>query len=190
MELRNLKEITRTDSPALTSIIDYWKDYDVHTVILSFAELKRRNYSINEKLIKRINDFCSSNNNLDIEAITSSVLQSMGYNNYEECYEKEIGFVKKSEKEQTGKIEIGYSQNDEVKNKNSSAKTALYILGGIVLIGGIGQFYGISELKKLQNSFLGDFVEQTISQKIQFGSLLSISGCILIVIGYFIKPNS
>ncbi len=70
-----------------------------------------------------------------------------------------------------------------------AAKTTLYILGGLVLIGGLGQFYGISQLRTLQDSLLGGMVEQMINQKIQFGSILTISGCILIAIGYFIKPK-
>jgi hypothetical protein len=71
-----------------------------------------------------------------------------------------------------------------------AAKTALYILGGLLLIPGLFQFYNASQLSAMENSFMGGMVKGIIEQKIQFGILLTISGCVLIAIGYFIKPNS
>ncbi len=70
-----------------------------------------------------------------------------------------------------------------------AAKTALYILGGLLLIPGLFQFYNISQLQSLPSSYLDQVVQQIIEQKTQFGMLLTIGGCILIAIGYFIKPT-
>jgi len=72
-----------------------------------------------------------------------------------------------------------------------AAKTALYILGGFLLIPGLFQFYNASQLRDLPDSiYLSSLlVEQIIDQKIQFGIILTISGSILILIGYLIKPS-
>lgn len=40
-------------------MIDYLKDYDPKTVVLAYAELKKRNYQIPEKLTKKLEQFCS-----------------------------------------------------------------------------------------------------------------------------------
>ena len=45
MEIRNLKEISKMDSPALSSLLDYWKDYETNSILFAYAELKRRKYT-------------------------------------------------------------------------------------------------------------------------------------------------
>jgi len=59
METRILKKISNMDTPALTGVIDYCKDYDPKTVLLAYTELKKRNYQIPEKLTKKLNEYCS-----------------------------------------------------------------------------------------------------------------------------------
>ncbi|QQR98611.1 MAG: hypothetical protein IPK18_03540 [Sphingobacteriales bacterium] len=71
-----------------------------------------------------------------------------------------------------------------------AAKTALYILGGLLLIPGLYQFYNISQLESLNTGFMGAIVDSVIEQKKQFGYMLTIGGSILIAIGYFIKPKN
>lgn len=70
-----------------------------------------------------------------------------------------------------------------------AAKTALYILGGFLIIPGLFQFYNAWQITALKNAWMGEIVKQLAEQKIQFGLLLTIGGCILIAIGYFIKPS-
>ena len=41
MEKRSIKEITNTDSLALTAIINYWNEWEPNTVLITYAELKR-----------------------------------------------------------------------------------------------------------------------------------------------------
>ena len=86
----SLIEITKTDSLALTSFIDNWKNNDKPTVLLAYAELKRRNYSLNDKSTKLLNEFCEKQNGEDIDTLLSKALIDIGYNSYDECYEKEI----------------------------------------------------------------------------------------------------
>jgi hypothetical protein len=54
--------------------------------------------------------------------LTSS-LKAIGYNTYEECYEKEIGEAKKVEKQQATKIEIGSSFSDNTEKKYPALRT-------------------------------------------------------------------
>ncbi len=141
MEKRILKEITKTDTPALTSIIDYWKDYDATTVLLAYAELKRRNYSLNNKLLirinERINEFCAKHNSTDIESMLSVALKEIGYNSYDECYEKEIGAVKNAEAERTNKIEIGSPSIDNDEKRYPALRTisGIYkVIGWLIVV--------------------------------------------------------
>ncbi|QLH34414.1 MAG: hypothetical protein HWD62_20245 [Cyclobacteriaceae bacterium] len=46
-----------------------------------------------------------------------------------------------------------------------AAKTALYILGGLLLIPGLYQFYNISQLESLNTGFMGAIVDSVIEQK-------------------------
>lgn len=187
-----LVEITKTDTPALTSIINYWKDYDTNSVLLAYAELKRRNYSFDEQLVKQINNFNTSKSDLDIDTLLSSALKNIGYDSYSECYEKEIASRKKIEVDQSEKIEIGYSQriNNSTNQNNSPAKTALYILGGLLLIPGLFQFYRVWELSAYKNSIIGAYAEITIQQKTSYGALLTIGGIILIIVGGFLRTDN
>ena len=64
----NLEEIKSLDSLALTTIIDYWKEYDVNTVLLAYLELKNQNFSSEVSLINKLNTFCANFNIVDINA--------------------------------------------------------------------------------------------------------------------------
>ncbi len=141
MKKGSLKEITKTDTPALTSIIDYWNNYDATTVLLAYAELKRRNYSLNNKLLirinERINEFCAKHNSTDIESMLSVALKEIGCNSYDECYEKEIGAVKNAEAERTNKIEIGSPSIDNDEKRYPALRTisGIYkVVGWLIIV--------------------------------------------------------
>lgn len=122
---RSLREIVGMDSPALTAVIDYWKDYDTSSPLLAYAELKRRNYSLDKKLLKRIEEFLVKNNSTDIESLLNNSLNESGYSSYEECLEKEIGFQKK-EVENITKINISSTSadtNNEYEKKYPALRT-------------------------------------------------------------------
>ena len=126
MKNRNLKEITQTDSHALTVIIGSWNVYDATTVLLAYAELKKRNYSLNTTLIKWLNEFCAKQNGADIDTLLASALKDIGYNSYDECYEKEIDAMQKAETEKgepEKAIKIGSSINDSSEKKYPALRT-------------------------------------------------------------------
>lgn len=89
MTSKNIKQIAKTDSPALMAILDYWKDYDTNTVLFAYGELKRRNDEIPDNLSKRIAAFCAKNNSSSIETLLHQLLKENGYSTFEELYSKE-----------------------------------------------------------------------------------------------------
>ena len=139
MKNRNLKEITQTDSHALTVIIGSWNVYDATTVLLAYAELKKRNYSLNTTLIKWLNEFCAKQNGADIDTLLASALKDIGYNSYDECYEKEIDAMQKAETEKgepEKAIKIGSSINDSSEKKYLALRTisGIYKIFGFLMI--------------------------------------------------------
>jgi len=138
MKKLSLQKITAHDSPALTSYIDYWKGYDANTVLLSYAELKRRNHRFSEKNINRLKEFCAKHNYADIDSLLSSSLKTIGYNSYAECYLKEIVAEKEAKTEQAVKIEIGSSINEDEETKYPALRSIsiiIKIFGWFVFIG-------------------------------------------------------
>jgi len=138
MKKISLKKITSEDSPALTSFIDYWVSYDTNTVLLSYAELKRRNHQFSEKHRSRLKEFCEKNNVEDIDSFLTSALLTIGYDNYKECYSKEIVAEKEAKTEQAVKIEIGSSINEDEGTKYPALRSIsiiIKIFGWFVIIG-------------------------------------------------------
>ncbi len=148
MKKLGLKEITAHDYPALTSYIDYWKGYDAHMILFSYAELKRRNHRFSEKNLNRLKEFCAKYNFTDIDSFLSSSLKTIGYNTYAECYEKEIVLEKEAKTEQAVKIEIGSSINEDEETKYPALRSIsgiFLVFGWFVIISTIILTYVLSE---------------------------------------------
>ncbi len=127
MKTLTLKQISNTDNPALTSVIDYWKDYDPKTVLRAYAEIKRRNNSVPERLTKRQNEFCVKYNYSNIDAFLNDYLKENGYNSYEEYFDKEVTLQKKTEAENILK-------NSDQSSNSYDKYPALRIISGIYKI--------------------------------------------------------
>jgi magnesium-transporting ATPase (P-type) len=136
MKKSSLKEITHTDSLALTAIINYWNEWEPNTVLITYAELKRRKFTIDNKLNKQIDDFCKKNNEADIDLLLTAALKEIGYESYQDCYEKEINSKKKEEAEKSNKIEIGSAEIVVPDKKYPALRTIseIYKIFGWVLI--------------------------------------------------------
>jgi len=78
MESLSLKEISTRDSLSLSSIIDYWKDYDPKSVLLAYAELLGRKFPIPSHLTNKQNEFCAKNNNTDMDTFLNTYLKENG----------------------------------------------------------------------------------------------------------------
>lgn len=90
MKSLTIKEITSMGQLALTDIIDYWKDYDQKSVLLDYAELKKRNYSFPERLIKRQYEFSTNNNYDKIDTFLDAYLKENGFNSINDLYIHQI----------------------------------------------------------------------------------------------------
>lgn len=84
------KQISSLDSPALTDVITNWKDYDAKTVLLSYAEMKRRNDFMSDRLFKDLQEFCVKNNQTNINDFLLLYLKENGSASYTEKVEKEL----------------------------------------------------------------------------------------------------
>ncbi len=104
MKVTSLQEISKMDSFALTSVLDYWKDYEHKSVLLAYAELKRRNYSIPSSLLNKQVQFSERNNGQNIEHLLGVTMKEMGFNSYDEYFYKE--FPKKALTEEQIKVEL------------------------------------------------------------------------------------
>lgn len=165
---RCLKEIIGMDSPALTAVIDYWKDYDISSPILAYAELKRRNYPLDKRLLKRIEEFLAKNNSTDIESLLESLLNEDGYSSYEEKLEKEMGHKKKVVKEKTN-IAPTMAASSYKERKYPALRTISYIyqvFGFIMMFAVIGSAVIL--------------VEESITS-----AILTLIGGVLIILGIF-----
>ena len=104
MKVTSLQEISKMDSFALTSVLDYWKDYEHKSVLLAYAELKRRNYSIPSSLLNKQVQCSERNNGQNIEHLLGVTMKEMGFNSYDEYFYKE--FPKKALTEEQIKVEL------------------------------------------------------------------------------------
>ncbi|HEY9170089.1 MAG TPA: hypothetical protein VIN72_11420 [Lutibacter sp.] len=89
MKNLTLERISKMDSPELSTVIEYWKDYNLKSVLLSYAELKKRDYDIPERLLKRQNEFCAKNNYDNIDTFLNDYLKENDNISNEESFVKE-----------------------------------------------------------------------------------------------------
>lgn len=71
-----------------------------------------------------------------------------------------------------------------------AAKTALYILGGLLIIPGLFQFVNVIQLQAYRNTFMGAAIDVAINQKIELGVILLLIGGLLIFCGLKIKTTA
>jgi hypothetical protein len=150
--MKNLKieELIKYDTPALTSIIEYWKDYETETILLSIAELNRRNYNFNEKLIIFQNDFCNKRNIETIENGLNLFLNSKGFNLYTDYYQECI----KPINENNSNFILAYPEKiqDAGKSIKAIVKTTLFLI--VCLVVGFFVIYNAKSIDTLKNTYV------------------------------------
>jgi hypothetical protein len=77
MKEYSISQIIHIDSPSLISIIENFERYTKNTVVITNAELDRRNLLTTELNFK-IKEFSSINNITDIKATFLSILDNQG----------------------------------------------------------------------------------------------------------------
>lgn len=122
MKTLSIEEISRTDSQGLKSLIDYWSEYDSETILLSFAELKRRDFKIKENTVKLLQEFCVNNNQVNIDEFLESYLKSKGFNSTEDYIDK---------KEIVSEVAITSNEFNNSNQNNVNKYPALKTISGI-----------------------------------------------------------
>ncbi len=85
MESRTIKEIIQMDNFTIKYIIDHYKQYDNQTIILIYAEAKRRNLNIKEKQNLNLNEFAVNKGFSDIDTCLTDYFKN-NIVSYEEFY--------------------------------------------------------------------------------------------------------
>ena len=137
MKLLTLEEVSKMDSLALTAVIDYWKDYEPKSVILSFAELKKRNFNIPERLLKKQNEFCIKYNYVNMEVCLFTYVKELGFNSYEEYSDKEQVTVKKAQQNiltTPNVLDNDYEKYPVLKSISGIFKAFAWIIGIVTII--------------------------------------------------------
>lgn len=138
MKILTVQQVSSMDSLALTSIIDFWKYNEPKSVLLAYAELKKRNYAISERLSRRQNEFCAKNNYENIDIFLNAYLKENGHNSYEEICDKELTLS-----ENTAAINISdksdqnsnsYDKYPALRTISSVYKIFAWIVGIVTLI--------------------------------------------------------
>lgn len=129
MKTKNLKELLSMDSLALTAVIDFWKEYDKLTVLLAHGELKRREFSIPDRLIKKQNQFCEKNDATSIDDLLNLAIKEIGFDSYEEYFYTEFPERALSE-EQKKEIEEKKKKERELKNHSSAINPSNIVAAG------------------------------------------------------------
>jgi hypothetical protein len=119
MKTKNIDEIARMDSYALTAIIDYWKEFDTFSVLIAYGELKRRNFNIPVRLIKTMEDFCKINNSLSFDDLLIAYLKEYNCENYDQYFHNK--FPKK---------DIIFDQSDENTENKYIINTSNIVAAG------------------------------------------------------------
>lgn len=145
-----MKEIILTDSLALTAIIDYWKENNATTVLLAYAELKRRSHSIDTRLTNRLIDFCSANGNTDIESLLFDKIKTYGFNNYIEYYEN-ITEAKNAEQPKSNNYNSKLTINpNNIVSAGRNIKNIVYVVLVMIVFSTLAVLY-INSSRDLDN---------------------------------------
>lgn len=112
----SLEGISNMDFPALQSIFEYWKEYDSKTVLFSYAELKRRGFTVSEKSIRKLNEFSKKHEYSNIDNYLKDFLNEQNLNSYEEHLESVVELPNK-EKLKDQKVQKAPSKDLNAINK-------------------------------------------------------------------------
>ena len=163
--MKNLKieELIKYDTPALTSIIEYWKDYETETVLLSFAELNRREYKLPDNILKKQNLFFNNNNISNLEETLKIYFKEKGVNSYKEYFNNKFPNLNYKIKNNGGirtasnkNIEYIISNPTNISSAGKSLKAIVYsslILMGCFFIGLLIAF-NTNNTKTLRNIYV------------------------------------
>lgn len=153
--MQNIKfnELIKQDSESLNKIIANYNDNNFNRVIVAIAELKSREYNINEYSIEKINEFIKENKFETFEEALTIFLKSNDKTNYNEFKKSNYDYKKYYEKEANyiiTKPEFIISAGKSIKNAvlTSIALIACLIIGYFIL-----KDYAKNDLEKIETIY-------------------------------------
>lgn len=151
MENLKIEQLIKLDSPALTAIIDCWKDYDKSTVIISIAELKHRDYEIKKNISSKMENFYKNYKIDDYDDVLNEILTVNGYKSYFEYRKNTISSIKK----ENNKSFI-IASPDKILSAGKSLKIVVYssITLMLCIIIGIFILFNTNSSKTLKNTYI------------------------------------
>ncbi len=151
MENLRTEELIKLDSPALTAIIDCWKDYNKNNIIITIVELKHRNYELNKNLLNKVENFLNHNNIEDFENELSKIITDKGFSNYTE-YRKKIISDLNNYKNKFYEIK----SPEKISSAGKSLKIMFYCSSILILCFFIGLLvvFNTNSAKTLKNTYI------------------------------------
>lgn len=135
---KTLLEITQTKNAGLSEVLVNWKNYDQATVILSVAELKKRNVPVNGQMESLISDF-SQNVGKPFGQIEKEFYEMKGVENYTQYASANTNVLEKSDEErlhleQLRRLRLAQmQQQDQKQAKNDVLYGGLWFAGGLIV---------------------------------------------------------
>lgn len=83
------------DSIALTALLEYWKEHDVEIVCIAYAELKKRDFPIDQRIQRKINAFCNKHGVANMEEFVGRMLAKKDFHRYDAVFNTETDFTKR-----------------------------------------------------------------------------------------------
>jgi hypothetical protein len=127
----SFKQLATWDSPSLCSIIEVWQEYDIKTILLVYAEFKRRNFDIPVNIKSCIRQFCISNDANDIDLFVNAYIKNQGYKDYDDYYENVVSIKAFIIEENTFNIESKPKENTKNNYKGFIILSIILILAAI-----------------------------------------------------------
>ncbi|GEN76827.1 hypothetical protein [Chryseobacterium hagamense] len=135
---KTLLEITQTKNIGLSEVLVNWKNYDQATVLLSVAELKKRNVPINGQMESLISGF-SENAGKPFKQLEKEFFEMKGVKDYTEYAAANTQVLEKSDEErlyleQLRKLRMAQIQQQNQKQaKNDLLYGGLWFAGGLIV---------------------------------------------------------
>ena len=144
-----LKQIANWDSPSLAALLENWKAIEAKSVLLIYSELKRRNYEFSNSTNSKIREICRFHNTEDLSPFTETYVKSLGYNDYEEYYQKVVSIQNYILPEKT-------NISPKAENDKYPALRAISTIYKILamIIAGISLYLAFYSLDKFQNPLI------------------------------------
>jgi hypothetical protein len=127
MEKMSFVDIITTYDLTIRDLLDYPDVYNIETITLVYAEVKRRNLEIPTKKLNILNLYAKKNGFSDIDASLKTFLEKNNYISYQDYYTKN----KKA-------MDMNLAINNLYRRKSGKMNFSIAVLIGVFILGAVG----------------------------------------------------